>query len=442
VVRHGDQQGPALSRRGRLALIGAAALVALGVAVVLVLQRLPHHAHVVLGSTSTEYVPTTPRRTRPPKPAPGVEWPTYGFDNARRRAISLRLPPPYRQSWVFHGRALLEFPPAVAYGRVYLPTFDGRFYALDAATGRVLWRRRAGRCGWASPAVAAHVVYVTFIGSPECGSRRPGGEVDAFDARTGAMRWRREIGPTESSPLVAGGMVLVGDWNGDVWALDARTGRTRWRTHTGGAVKGSLAFGDGRLFIGNYAGQMLALAPRTGRVLWESGGHGSFYSSPAVAYGRVYVGSLDDGVYAFGAATGDLLWSRPTGGYVYASPAVWNGLVLVGSYDHDFYALDAGTGAVRWRFQANGPISGAASVIGGLVWFSTFAERTYALEASTGHQVVVRSDGKYSPAVAEPDRLYLVGLGRLYALRAGSGAPRGSRAARAPAARERSRRSS
>jgi outer membrane protein assembly factor BamB len=401
-------------RKRRRILIGVVLLGLLGAGTLAVVQQLPRHAPLVRGSTDTEFTPTLPERIE--QPAPGIEWATYGFDNERLRATSVRLAPPFRQVWVFHGRALLEFPPAVAYGLVFLPTFDGRFYALDAETGRVVWRRRADRCGWASPAVANHLVYVTFIGSPECHSHRAGGEVDAFDARTGALRWRREVGPTESSPLVAAGLVFVGDWNGDVWALDARTGRTRWRTHTSGAIKGSLALSGGRLFIGNYAGQVLSLAQHTGRVLWSSSGHGRFYSSPAVAYGRVFIGSLDDGVYAFGAGTGHLLWSRPTGGYVYASPAVWNRQVLVGSYDRDFYSLDAGTGAVRWRFHANGPISGSASVIGGLVWFSTFAERTYALAASTGAEVTVRSDGKYSPAVADRRRLYLVGLGRLYAL--------------------------
>ena len=166
----------------------------------------------------------------------------------------------------------------------------------------------------------------------------------------------------------------------------------------------------------SYRCLVRSLDARTGHVRWTSGGHDPIYSSPAVAYGRVFVGSLDGGVYAFGATTGRLLWAHPTGGYVYASPAVWRGRVLVGSYDHRFYALDAGTGDVRWRFDANGPISGAATVIDGLVYFSTFRERTYALDAAGGRQVATWPDGKYSPVVADAKRLYLVGLGRLYAL--------------------------
>ncbi len=373
-----------------------------------------HTAPTVHGSPSVQYTPTAV----PQQPAePGVAWPMYGYDEERLRvAPELRLRPPFRRVWTFHGRALLEFPPVVGYGRVYETNFDGRLFAIDAATGRMDWSFASGRCGWASPALAGHLVYETFIGNRECGSRFDDGEVAAFDERSGQVRWLRRIGPTESSPLVSGGVVYVGDWSGKVWALDAVTGRVRWVTALHGAIKGSVARGGESLYIGTYGGDVVALAARSGRVLWTSGGHGRIYSSPAVAYGRVYIGSLDGGVYAFGAATGDLLWAHPTGGYVYASPAVWRGRILVGSYDHGFYAFDAGTGAALWRFDAGGPISGSATVIDGLVYFSTFRRRTFALDASHGRQVATWPDGEYSPVVADATHLYLVGLGRLYAL--------------------------
>jgi outer membrane protein assembly factor BamB len=398
-------------KRIGIGLCGAV-LIAVGLAVAY--HALRPHAPTIVGSPRTEYVPSTP----PPAPAePGVAWATYGHDGTRARAVAgLHVRPPFRRLWTFHGRALLEFPPALAYGDVYLPTFDGRLVAVDAATGRAVWRYVSRRCGWSSPAVSDHLVYVTFAGSSECRSSARDGLLVALDALTGRVRWERVLPPTESSPLVALGRVYVGDWSGRVSAFDARSGRLRWRRRLHGAIKGSLALAARSLFIGTYGGDVVSLEARSGRVLWTSGGHGRFYSSPAVAYGRVYIGSLDGGVYAFGAGTGHLLWSRPTRGYVYASPAVWRHRVLIGSYDHRFYALDAGTGEVRWRFSANGRISGAAAVIDGLVYFSTFGGRTYALRAAGGAVVREWSDGEYSPAVAAPGRLYLVGLGRLYAL--------------------------
>lgn len=403
-----------IGRRFALVLL-LLGLAAAGLAVAY--QKLRPHAPNVVGSTTREYHPTTSAAPRPPRGKPFV-WPTYGYDAARDRAVDVPgLRPPFRKAWTFHGHALLEFPPVVAGDRLYETSIDGILYAIDARNGEVLWKYRSGRCGWASPAIDGDVLVETFIGNAECHSSYSDGQVIAFDARSGRRLWLREIGPSESSPLVEGGTVYVGDWDGRIWALAERTGRTRWVRQLDGAVKGSVASSGGRLFIGTYGGEVVSLSAHTGSVLWSSGGHGRFYSSPAVAYGRVFIGSTDGGVYAFGAATGDLLWSHPTGSYVYASPAVWRRLVLVGSYDHDFYALDAGTGATRWSFAADGPISGSASVVDGIVYFSTFAHTTFGLAAGSGRQLVRWPDGEYSPAVAGGKYLYFVGLGRIYALR-------------------------
>jgi outer membrane protein assembly factor BamB len=404
-----DKAHPAVKR-----ILAVSSILILGGLLIAYLEVWRHTVPTIRGSTSTEYIPTA----APPRPTePGVAWPTYGYDQARARApAGVHLRPPFRKVWTFHGRALLEFPPVTGYGKVYITNFNGRLFALDAATGKTLWKYLSHRCGWASPALSDHLAYETFIGNNECHSDKRDGEIAAFNADTGRVRWLRRIGPTESSPLVTRRTVYVGDWDGRVWALNAQTGRTRWTAQLNGAIKGSLAASGRRLFIGTYGGDIVSLDARTGRILWRSGGHGSIYSSPALAYGRVYVGSLDGGVYALGATTGHLLWARPTGGYVYASPAIWRGRILIGSYDHHFYALDAGTGAVRWSFAGNGPISGSATVVDGLVYFSTFNERTYALAATTGRQVAAWPDGKYSPAVTDSNHLYLVGLGRLYAM--------------------------
>jgi outer membrane protein assembly factor BamB len=386
----------------------------------------------VRGSPTVEFVPgdvPEARRRRSDlafTAAATIPWPTYGFDARRlRHAPDVTLRPPFKRLWTFRGRALLEFPPAAAHGRLYLPTFDGRFYALDAGTGKPLWRYDSGRCSWGSPAVAGRFVYQTFLNrSQNCDARTNelGGELVAFDADRGLVRWRTSVGPTESSPLVGGNLVYIGDWLGAVYAFNRRSGRPRWRFATGGPVKGSLALAGGRVFIGSYDGHVYALDARTGHLVWRAagqprlGGLGRFYSTPSVAYGRVYIGSTDGKVYSYGARSGALRWSRSTGGYVYSSPAIWEKLVLIGSYDGFFYAFDAATGERRWSFRANGPISGSATVIAGLVYFSTLRERTYALEARTGRLVWSFADGKYSPAVTDGKRLYLVGLGRLYAL--------------------------
>jgi outer membrane protein assembly factor BamB len=404
------------------AAVALAGLAAVGSGAALLLRE--RETRDVGGSSTAEFVATTTAPVAAPVVRRSGAWPTYGYDAARSRtAAAPGVRPPFRRGWVFHGRALLEFPPAIADRTLYLPTFDGRFYALDAATGKVRWHWRSGRCSWASPAVAGALVVETFLNRPGHCDTGVDGALVAF-TRDGHIRWQRELPPTESSPLVVGRTVYVGAWDGAVRAYALATGRLCWTRHVGGPIKGSLAEAGGTLYVGDYDGDLDALT-LDGRLLWRApslprllGGRGRFYSSPALAYGRVYLGSTDGKLYAYGAQSGHLLWATSTGGYVYSSPAVAAGLVLAGSYDHDFYAFDAATGAIRWRFRTNGPISGAASVIAGVVYVSTLRERTYALDLHTGRLLWSFPDGKYSPAVTDGTRLYLVGLGKLYALTA------------------------
>ena len=356
---------------------------------------------------------------QPPKQNNALPWPTYGADNRRTRSvIATGVRPPFRRLWTFHGHHLLELPPVAGYGLLYEESFDGRIHALDAATGAERWTYDSHRCGWASPALAGGVVFATFIGDvPAACSRLGGGAIVALSARTGRVLWSRNTAKTESSPLVADGIVYFGDADGRVHALSAATGKERWSYDTNGAVKGSPALERGRLFIGNYGGSFYGLDAGTGKLIWQSNGHGNFYAGPSVVGGRVYVSSINGNVYAFSARDGAQLWNFSTGGYVYPSTAVWRGIVLVGSYDGRFYAINAAAGTMRWDFNAGGKISGAASVIDGLVYFSTLSpHKTFALNAANGRLVKEWNDGDYSPAVAGYGHLFLVGLGRIYAL--------------------------
>ena len=379
----------------------------------------------VRGNATQEFVETQAPVVKPP-PLPGVAWPMWGFDTVHNRISPYAHRPPYRIAWSFGAKQLVEFPPVVAYGRLTFTNNPGVTFSVDTKTGKEVWRHSSGRCVAASPAVDAKLVIQSFLNRPPCNSgRSPAqltGQVVAFDALTGKVRWRTVIGPSESSPLVHQGRVYVGDWRGLVYALDAKTGRIVWRFQTGGRVKGAVAALGNRVFVGSYDGRLSALDSRTGALQWRSssqdrfGGRGRFYSTPAVAYGRVFVGSTDGKVYAFGARTGDLIWSRSTGGYVYSSPAVWEKLVLVGSYSGSFFAIDAATGAVRWRFAAGARISGAPTVMAGNVYFATLSRRTFALNAKTGRRVWTFPEGQYSPLVADADHAYLIGLARIFAL--------------------------
>ena len=229
----------------------------------------------VRGSASSEFAATeapgaTTRRRSEVEEEP---WPTFGFDPARTKfAPEFALRPPFRRLWMVRGRSLLEFPPVVAYGRVYLATDAGRLLAVEATTGEVVWEKNLGLCLAASPAVGDGVVYQTYMDPYPCRKHvqdAPGFLV-AFDADTGKELWRFRSGVTESSPLLVDGVVYFGSWDRKIYAIDARTRKVRWTHETGDKIKGGAAYDRGSVFVGSYDGKVYALDARTGKLRWAS----------------------------------------------------------------------------------------------------------------------------------------------------------------------------
>jgi outer membrane protein assembly factor BamB len=378
--------------------------------------------------TTAEFDPT--QTVAPPQPGTtSLISPMFGGVTQHLHVGVGQLRPPFRLDWITGGTSLVEFPPAIGFHYLYYASLNGNLIAVSARNGRRLWTLPVGRCEAASPAVnrlGRGSVFETFLNREPCGrgSAQAGdGEVLAVAAGPShAVRWRKNLGATETSPLIVGNRIYVGDYAGRVYALRGVDGKTIWTFQADGAVKGAIAYDRGRLFFGAYDGRLYSLQANDGKLIWRAqsnrdwlGGHGQFYSTPSIAYSRVYLGSTDGHVYSFGEQSGKLRWSYKTGGFVYGSPAVWRRRIFVGSYDHYFYALDAATGAMRWKFHANGPISGSATVVDGIVYFATLKRRTYGLDALTGKQVWTLPDGAFTPVVTDGKRLYVVGWAKLYA---------------------------
>ena len=385
-----------------------------------------HHYGGNVKGSSVEYVPT--QTVAVPARQPLLS-PMFGGEPQHLHVGVGRVKPPFHLDWVSGGTSLIEFPPAVAFHYLYYASLNGNLIAVSTRNGRRLWTVHVGRCEAASPAadrLGRGSVYETFLNKQPCGrdaARRGDGELLAVAAGPSHLqRWNKPLGASETSPLLVGHRLYVGDAEGNVYCLRTVDGKTVWSFRAGGAVKGALAYNDGRIFFGAYDGRLYALRAADGKLLWRAqsnrdwfGRHGTFYSTPAVAYSRVYLGSTDGHVYSFGERSGKLRWSYGTGGYVYGSPAVWGGRVFVGSYDRMFYAFDAATGAVLWKFHANGQISGSATVVAGVVYFATLARRTYGLDARTGKELWTYPDGAFTPVVTDGRRLYVVGWGKVYA---------------------------
>jgi outer membrane protein assembly factor BamB len=358
-----------------------------------------------------------------------VDWPVFGRVPERTHYLPAHkrvLDPPLREAWSVDTHGLIEFPPAVAHGVAYLVNKFGNAKAVRLSDRKILWERltdprNAGKpTDVTAPVFHEGLVFFAFLD----------GDLVAVDAKTGKQVWKRNLhAHLESSPMAVGGSLYLGTDTTDVVALRASDGKPLWRFNSPGAIKASPSFHDGRIYVADYEGSMFALDAASGKPAWRTNttrvppfGGGGFFSSPAIGFGHVYAARDDGTVFAFGEKTGKVAWSFSTGDAVYGSPAIARvpgtpPSVYIGSENGRFYALGALSGKPRWRFDVGGPVPGTATVVGHTVYTSSFKTRdAIGIDASTGKENFRLRQAGYTPVVSDGRRLFLIGYYELIGL--------------------------
>jgi len=176
--------------------------------------------------------------------------------------------------------------PSFANGRVFIASYDGTVFCIDAESGEIVWRKWLGGAFYSTPAVAGGKVYI---------GDKSNGFVYCLDARDGSMLWGSFLGSSVyGSPAVWNGMVFVGAVSYFA-ALDAADGEVLWRYPTKKRVLGSASVLNGVVYFSDL-GHTYACDARTGKLVWEWGA-GRY--SPVTATRHLIVVCGRQRLYAF-----------------------------------------------------------------------------------------------------------------------------------------------
>lgn len=176
-------------------------------------------------------------------------WPSHGYDERNRRATAVEgaITPAnastLTEKWTLDLQAReggaangVTSTPTVGDGKVFVTSWNGNVYAVDAASGKVRW---------------------------------------TYDTGTGGGQ-----GVQSSATLTADGRVLVGDSVAVLHCLDAKKGKLLWKSTLGNAavdqIWGSPTVANGRVYMGIAShndnpctqGRVVALDLDTGVTLW------------------------------------------------------------------------------------------------------------------------------------------------------------------------------
>jgi outer membrane protein assembly factor BamB len=318
-----------------------------------------------------------------------------------------------------------------------------RVYALDRATGKVLWERtvREGvpkvkrhlKSSHASPSPAADERHlVAFFGSEGLYS---------YD-HDGKLLWEKDLGVLDSgffavpqaqwgfgsSPVIHGGLVIVQcdvQRGSFLAAFAVEDGSERWRTPRDDVPSwstptvvptpgGAQVVVNGFRHIGGY--DLLSGKP----IWWMRGGGDIPVPTPVAAHGLVFITNAHGGkspVYAVKAgASGDITlpadatasehvaWSVPTGGNYMQTPIV-AGDELYSMKDNGVLTCwDARTGEVHYRERVGSRTSGfTASPVAaaGRLYFASEVGEVHVVKAGKSFEVLATND-LGEPCMATP----------------------------------------
>jgi outer membrane protein assembly factor BamB len=370
------------------------------------------------------------------------DWPQWRGPN-RDDKVSGFMPPKtwpqeFHQKWkVSVGQA--DATPALAGDRLFVfARLDDNevVQCLDAATGKIIWSNKYeamaadGPAGQhpgprSSPTVAEGKVITLGVR----------GVLSCLDAADGKLVWRKnDIRGyprfyTSSSPLVINGLCIAqlgGTTNGVMVAYDSSTGAEKWKWSGDGTAYASpvvMSLGETKLIVTQTDKRIVAVNAADGTLAWEApfkpSGMGVNTATPIIDGQTVIYTGLGRGAVAVqlekqgDSITAKQLWTNPDLSPRFCTPVLKDGLLFGLSDKAGFYCINAKTGQTDWS-EANtqrgsfGSVLDAGSALIALTPKSQLivfqpSDKAYTEVAS----IKVADTATYSQPVLAGDRLFI-----------------------------------
>ncbi len=220
----------------------------------------------------------------------------------------------------------------IADGVAYVGLANGKFYAVDAATGSERWAQpfKAERDIWAPPLVVGDTIYVSSLDH----------HLYALNAADGTKRWDKDFeAAVAGTPTLSedGATLYIGTFGNELYALDATNGEMRWTqpvTATNWIWAGP-TLAEGVLYFTDVGGNVHAADAATGSSLWTVKPGGLMRARPALAGDLLYVGDRDGNLFGLNRSTGATVWTQTLKGQILAPILVVNDTVLVAPFSGD-----------------------------------------------------------------------------------------------------------
>ncbi len=253
---------------------------------------------------------------------------------------------------------------------IYAPNGDGNLYAIDPAQKennqpKLIWTFNTTNRLWGKPLLVDGTLYQGALDH----------KLYAIEAATGKELWRFEASsaPIAAQPTLKDGVLYVGAFDSNFYAVNAKDGSLKWKTVVDGWVWTGASVTSDAVYFGDVRGKLYALDLATGQRNWTYETRDTIKAQPVISGTTMVVVSVDTNVYAFDLkdirkdATGKVdfnntKWQNITiGRRMYSTPAIVGDAILIPIFDGDIkvWMLDVNTGSRKNQFPLPPPATPA-----------------------------------------------------------------------------------
>lgn len=296
-----------------------------------------------------------------------------------------------KQIWRYPLRNSVKNRIAYENQTVFAQDAEGYLLAVDAQNGKLKWERKMKVDGL--PSIIEGVVAAD--GKVYAGT---GKALGAYDALTGEPDWLnngwgQNQGAT-STPVLAGDVVVSGtQWSG-LYGNDRKTGKMLWRKEESDIRErgASPAYVDGLLYVAS-GNALFIIEPQSGHTVLRKQlpYNANTTSTPLVTGKWIIFGTQGNGLVALNRNTLEQEWqintapsliytspySRHPSCTVESSPVLHEGIVYFGASDGVIYGVDPEAGRVVWKHKVGAPVFGKITIDGKSLYTADYGGNVY-----------------------------------------------------------------
>jgi outer membrane protein assembly factor BamB len=273
--------------------------------------------------------------------------------------------------------------PALVADKIYVFTRQGDdevTACLDASSGKILWQDKYAAQAVQGPAARFPGTRCSpAVADGKVCTLGAAGVLSCLDAATGKLLWRKDDFKgavpqffTGSSPIIVDGVCIAqlgGRNNGGVVAYDATSGAERWRWIGDGPAYGSpvlLTFGNIKALVTPTEGNLVAVNVADGKLLWQvKYSQGRYNAATPIIDGHtlIYAGPGQGMTAEKLDKQGDMLttselWKNSDNSLIYNTPVLKGGLLFGISTTNVLFCVKVDNGQTAWTAPLSGQAAG------------------------------------------------------------------------------------